>query len=143
MWNTNTMFILQSPPVALLEQSRSTAKTSTIVSHDEHDARSRRLAVAIAAKIRREPGLIATAEKRVKRRAREASPRERRDLMEWIRSPSTMSPEHLQRFLLEDSERAIRLRQTLPALNFFSPFERDAVMRSQTDAEVVAAITHR
>lgn len=131
------------PPFALLERSRPTAKTSTFVSHDEHDARSRRLAVAIAAKIRRDPGLIAIAEERVRRRAREASPRERRELTEWIRILSTMSPARLQRFLLEDSERAIRLRQTLPALNFLSPVERDAIMRSQTDAEVVAAITHQ
>jgi DNA-binding transcriptional ArsR family regulator len=131
------------PPVALLDRSRSIARTSTIVSHDEHDARSRRLAVAIAAKIRRDPGLIAIAEERVRRRAREASPRERRELTEWTRILSTMSPARFQRFLLEDSERAIRLRQTLPALNFLSPVERDAVMRSKTDAEVVAAITHR
>jgi hypothetical protein len=89
------------PPVALLERSRSTAKTSTIASHDEHDARSRRLAVAIAAKIRRDPGLIAMAEERVRRRAREASPRERRELAEWIRILSTMSPARLRRFLLE------------------------------------------
>lgn len=33
------------PPVALLERSRSTAEASTITSHEEHDARSRRLAV--------------------------------------------------------------------------------------------------
>ena len=131
------------PPVALLERFGSTAETSTIVSHHEHDERSRRLAVAIAAKIRRDPGLIAIAEERVRRRAREASPRERRELMVWIRILSTMSPARLQRFLLEDSERAIRLRQTLPALNFLSPVERDAVLRSQTDAQVVAAITHR
>jgi hypothetical protein len=131
------------PPVALLERPQSTAKTSTIVSHDEHNARSRRLAVAIAAKIRRDPGLIAMAEERVRRRAGEASPRERRELAEWIRILSTMSPARLRRFLLENSERAIRLRQTLPALNFLSPVERDAVMRSQTDAEVVAAVTHR
>jgi DNA-binding transcriptional ArsR family regulator len=131
------------PPAALLERSRSTANTSTLVSHDEHNARSRRLAVAIAAKIRRDPGLIAIAEERVRRRAREASPRERRELTEWIRILSTMSPARLQRFLLEDSERAVRLRQTLPALNFLSPVERDGVLRSQTDAEVIAAITHR
>jgi hypothetical protein len=131
------------PPAALLRRPRSTAKTSTIDSHGEHDARSRRLAVAIAAKIKSDPGLIATAEERVRRRAREASPRERRELAEWIRILSTMSPARLRRFLLENSERAIRLRQTLPALNFLSPLERDAVMRSQTDAEVVAAVTHR
>jgi Sugar-specific transcriptional regulator TrmB len=131
------------PPVALLERSRSTARTSTIASHDEHDARSRRLAVAIAAKIRRDPGLIALAKERVRRRAREASPRERRELAEWIRILSTMSPARLRRFLLENSERAVRLRQTLPALNFLSPAERDAVMRSQTEAEVVAAVSDR
>ena len=131
------------PPVALLERSRSTAKASTIASHDEHDARSRRLAVAIAAKIRRDPGLIAMAEERVRHRAREASPRERRELAEWIRILSTMSPARLRRFLLENSERAVRLRQTLPALNFLTPVERDAVMRSQTDAEVLAVVTHR
>lgn len=131
------------PPAALLDRSRSTSKRPALASHAEHDARSRRLAVAIAAKIRRDPGLIATAEEQVKRRAREASPRERRELTEWIRILSTMSPARLQRFLVEDSERALRLRQTLPAMNFLSPAERDAVMRSKTDAEVLAAITHR
>ena len=87
--------------------------------------------------------MIAIAEDRVKRRAREADPRERRELTEWIRILSTMPPARLQRFLLEDSERAIRLRQTLPGLNLLSPVERDAVVRSQTDAEAIAAITHR
>jgi hypothetical protein len=130
------------PPAALLGRSRSTAKASMIASHEEHDARSRRLAVAIAAKIRRDPGLIALAKERVRRRSREASPRERRELAEWTRILSTMSPARLRRFLLENSERAVRLRQTLPALNFLSPAERDAVMRSRTDAEVVAAVTN-
>jgi len=131
------------PPVALLERSRAAASNSSLTSHDEHDARSRRLAVAIAAKIRRDPGLIAIAEDRVKRRAHKAGPGERRELMEWMRVLSTMSPARLQRFLVEDSERAVRLRQTLPALNLLSPAEREAVVRSQTDAEVIAAVTHR
>jgi hypothetical protein len=140
----NTVVLLGGvPPVALLERSRAAATTSTLVSHDEHDARSHRLAVAIAAKIKRDPGLISIAEDRVKRRAREASPRERRELTEWIRVLSTMSPARLQKFLLEDSERAVRLRQTLPALNLLSPVERDAVVRSQTDADVIAVITRR
>lgn len=130
------------PPVALLKRSRPEATASALVSHSEHDARSRRLAVAIAAKIRKDPGLIAIAEDRVKRRAREAGPRERRELTEWIRILSTMSAARLRRFLLEDSERAVRLRQTLPALNLLSPVERDAVVRSQTDEAVITAITH-
>jgi hypothetical protein len=54
-----------------------------------------------------------------------------------------MPPARLRRFLLENSERAIRLRQTLPTLNLLSPAEREAVIRSQTDAEVVAAMKAR
>lgn len=131
------------PPLALTARLRSTPGDSTFASHQEHDARSRRLALAIAAKIKRDPGLIATAEDQVKRRAQKASPRERRELTEWIRVLSTMSPARLQRFLVEDSERAVRLRQTLPMLNILSPAEREAVVRSQTDADVIAAVTQR
>lgn len=139
----NVVLLGGVPPGALLGRSRPAADRSTLASHGEHDARSRRLALAIAAKIRRDPGLIAIAEDRVKRRARKAGPRERRELTEWIRILSTMPPARLQRFLLEDSERATRLRQTLPGLNLLSPVERDAVVRSQTDADAIAAITDR
>ena len=131
------------PPAALLEHHRSAASTSPPVSHDEHDVRSRRLALAIATKIKRDPGLITIAEERVKRRVRRAGPRERRELAEWMRILSTMSPARLQRLLLEQNERAVRLRQTLPTLNLLSSVERHAVMRSQTDADVVAAITRQ
>jgi hypothetical protein len=131
------------PPAGLTARSRSGASGSTLALHDAHDARSRRLALAIAAKIKRDPGLIAVAEDHVKRRAHRASPRERRELTEWIRILSTMSPARLQRFLVENNERAVRLRQTLPALNLLSPAEREAVVRSHTDAEVIAAVTRR
>jgi hypothetical protein len=131
------------PPVALLEASRPRADKPTLKSHDEHDARSRRLALAIATKIKRDPGLIGLAEDRIKRRAEKASAGERRELTEWMRLLSTMSSARLRKFLLEDSERAVRLRQSLPALNFLSPAERHAVIRSQTDADVIAAVTRR
>lgn len=129
------------PPAGLIKRPRSGERT--IATHEEHDTRSRRLALAIAAKIRRDPGLIAIAEERIKDRAAKASPGERRELAEWTRLLSTMSPARLQRFLVEDSERATRLRQTLPALNLLSPAERDAIVRSRTDAEVIAAVTRR
>lgn len=140
---STVVLIAGVPPVALTARSRSAASDSTFVSHDVHDARSRKLALAIAAKIKRDPGLIAIAEDYIKRRAQQASPRERRELTEWIRILSTMSPARLQRFLADDSERAVRLRQTLPALNLLSPAEREAVIRSQTDADVIAAVTRR
>ena len=131
------------PPSALLEQPQPTARPSSFSSHDDHDARARRLALAIAAKLKADPGLIAVAANRVKRRAREAGAGERRELAEWTRILSTMSPARLQRFLAEDSERAVRLRQSLPALNLLTPSERQAVLRSETDAEALAVVGRR
>jgi hypothetical protein len=53
----------------------------------------------------------------------------------------TMSPSRLQRFLTEPSERATRLRQTLPLLDVLSPAERDAVLASTSDDEVRAIVS--
>jgi DNA-binding transcriptional ArsR family regulator len=131
------------PPTALTARSGSAASAPALMSHDEHDARSRKLALALAAKIRRDPGLIANAIEHIERRAEQASARERRELTEWARLLSTMSPARLQKFLAEGSERAVRLRQTLPALGLLSPAERDAVVHSKTDADVIAAVTRR
>ena len=69
-----------------------------------------------------------------------ASERERRELTEWARVLDTMSPARLQRFLTEDSERATRLRQTVPARNLLTLSERAAVLRSETDAGAKAAV---
>lgn len=128
------------PPTSLLAHSRPKESASALTSHDDHDARSRKLALAIAAKIRRDPGLIAVAEDRLRRRVSRAGLSERRELAEWLRILATMSPARLRRFLLEGSERAVRLRQTLPALNLLSPAERDAVVGSRTDADVLAVV---
>lgn len=111
--------------------------------HEEHDARARRLAVAIAAKLKADPGLAALAADRVRRRAKEASAGEQQELAEWARLLSTLSPARLRAFLVEDSERATRLRQSLPALQLLSSTEREAVLRSESDADVLAAVGQR
>jgi hypothetical protein len=54
-----------------------------------------------------------------------------------------MPPARLRAFFVEDSERATRLRQSLPALNLLSAAERQAVLRSRTDEEVIAAVTRQ
>lgn len=97
---SDTILIAGVPPVALLEASPQARNRPTLRSHDEHDARSRRLALAIATKLRRDPGLVGLAEDRIKRRASRASPGEKRELAEWARLLSTMSPARLRRFLL-------------------------------------------
>jgi hypothetical protein len=131
------------PPRGLLRSDTAGAAKPTAVSHPEQDARARKLALAIAVKIKRDPGLIRLAEHRLERRSQRASPRERRELREWLRVLSTMSPARLRAFFIEDSERATRLRQSLPALSLLSAAERQAVLRSRTDEDVIAAVTRR
>lgn len=130
------------PPASLLKGNRRTPRTR-LSTHQEHDARARRLAVAIAAKLKADPGLAAIAADRVRRRAKEASAGERQELAEWARLLSTLSPARLRAFLVEDSERATRLRQSLPALQLLSATEREAVLRSENDSDVLAAVGQR
>jgi len=127
------------PPDALVQTAN--RRPRPVVSHNEHDARGRRLALAVAAKIRRDPNLVRIAEAQARRRTEKASPGERRELMEWIRILGTMPPARLRRFLVEDTEYATRLRQTLPTLNLLSAAERGAVLRAHTDDEAIAAVT--
>lgn len=131
------------PPAGLLRSNTDAVARTAPRSHDEHDARARRLALAIAVKMKRDPGLIVLAQHRLERRSQRASPRERRELKEWLRVLSTMSPARLRAFFVEDSERATRLRQSLPALNLLSAAERQAVLRSRTNKDVIAAVTGR
>ena len=131
------------PPAALLDRPRTAQRRRQLTTHQEHDARSRRLALAIALKLKADPGLVAIAADRVARRAKEASAGERQELEEWARLLSTLSSAQLRKFLVEDSERATRLRQSLPALQLLSPTEADAVLHSESDAEVLAAIGRR
>jgi len=128
------------PPGALRPDTTRTI-TPKLRSHEEHDLRARRLAVAIAAKLKRDPELIRTARQHLDKRERTASTREQRVLQEWARILSTMSPNRLQRFLIEPSERATRLRQSLPLLDVLSSTERDAVLASTTDAEARAVVS--
>jgi len=83
-------------------------------------------------KLGADPGLAAIAADRVQRRAEAASAGERQELTEWARLLSTLSTAQLRRFLVEDSERATRLRQSLPALQLLSPTEREAVLQSES-----------
>lgn len=107
--------------------------------HTQHDARARRLAIALAAKLKRDPDLVRAARARIVERSKTASPGEQRELLEWERILA-MSPARLRRFLADPGERATRLRQTLPALGILTAAERDAVLRASSDDEARRAV---
>lgn len=127
------------PPVAGIA-GHSPPAASLSGRHEDHDARARRLAVAIAKKLKRDPALARRLRNRLIHRLPDASPQEARELKEWVRILSGMSPAHLQRFLMENSERATRLRQTLPAMDVLTSAERTAVLGSASDDEARAAV---
>lgn len=133
--------LLAGIPPAAVRPDTARSQARILRSHEEHDVRARRLALAIATKLRRDPGLIRAAREQLRRRERIASAREQRELREWKRILMTMSPSRLQQFLTEPSERATRLRQTLPLLDVLSPAERDAVLASTSDDEVRAIVS--
>lgn len=118
------------PPKGLLKQD-TRRSTRNQVMHGDHDARARLLAQAVAAKLRRDPSIVRRIRANIVARMEKASEPERRELKEWLRIISTMSPSKLQRFLVDDSERAVRLRQSLPALGLLTPAERDEILAGQ------------
>ena len=131
------------PPESVVRPDAVRSRARVIRSHEDHDVRARRLALAIALKLKRDPDLLDTAREQLRTRRRAASPSEQRELLEWTRILATMPPSRLQRFLAEPSERATRLRQTLPLLDILSPAERATVLASTSDTEVRDIIARR
>ncbi len=128
------------PPMAFVTPAGRRSSSEAFRSHGEHDTRARRLAIAVAAKLKRDPTLVQRARARIVEREKHASSGERRELREWLKMLDTAAPGKLERILTGRSERATRLRQTLPALDLLTPSERKAVLSSETDEEARAAV---
>jgi DNA-binding transcriptional ArsR family regulator len=112
---------------------------ASLVTHAEHDRRARRLGIALAAKLKRDPGLVLAARSRIAERSKSASAGEQQELREWERVLA-MSPSRLQRFLMDPGEKATRLRQTLPAFGVLTSAERNAALEARSDEEARRAV---
>lgn len=125
------------PPVALLEdaKTKSARQLRNRVVHEYHDDSARRLAQAIVLRLQRDPSRRDVARAHIQKRIRLASKHEQLELKEWLRLLS-LSPAMLQRFLVDPSPRATRLRQSLPALGLLTPRERDAVLKARSEEEI-------
>lgn len=129
------------PPIALLGMADDGRSLRNLRVHGYHDAGSRWLALALATKVRYDPSIRGRLSNEIRKRMTTVSDRERRELREWLRILSTMPPAKLQRFLVDDSERAVRLRQSLPALGLFTAKERDLILGARSEQEVIAAVS--
>lgn len=139
----DAILVIGVPPTALTHDDDRARAVRNFRTHAEHDASARRLAAAISVKLKRDPSLASVARRQLARRAKHSSPQERRELHEWMRILSTMSPSRLQRFLVEPGEHAARLRQTLPALGLLTPAERETALMVSTEENGPAAARGR
>lgn len=129
------------PPLALLDDAevKSARRLRKRVLHEHHDDSARHLAHAIALRLQLDPSRARVASDHVRKRMRQASKQEQLELKEWLRLLS-LPPAMLQRFLVDPSPRATRLRQSLPALGLLTPRERDAVLRARSEEEIKAIV---
>ena len=128
------------PPTVFVARTGNAQRIRNLSVHGYHDVGARNLALAVATKMRRDPSVVRRVRANIHARIEVASDQERRELKEWLRIISTMSPAKLQRFLVDDSERAVRLRQSLPALGLLTPMEREEALLSSSDEEVISAM---
>jgi len=96
--------------------------------HREAEERSLLMARAVAELIRSDPSLTKRAAHHLSRLAQEGQGTAAGDLSEWRQLLETYAPERLRQFLVSDSSRAQRLRQSSPFLAVLSPHERDRLM---------------
>lgn len=91
-----------------------------VASHQLLDERARRLAEEIADLLPNDPSLLDRAADWIDDRLEEVSPQEAKDLREWRRILGELSIQQIQALLREESERANRLRQSLPFVGILS-----------------------
>lgn len=128
---THIILLAGPAPLDLLHPGADLATPNMATPHRNHSLRDEQalaLAYAIAARIKRDPSIVEAAKRYVTRRLAAASPGEQLELREWNDLLSTRSPARLARFLTESSERATRLRQSLPFLDALPPDERKAIL---------------
>ena len=140
----NAVLLAGVPPTALVQapDPGSTRDLRNRAAHGYHDASARRLAHAIALRLKQDPSLAGDARARVRRRMRVASKQEQLELKEWDRLLS-LPPSMWRGLILDYGPRATRLRQSLPAVGILTAHEREAVLRADSDKEVVAILSRR
>ena len=98
-------------------------------SHEDLDKRARRLAAHIAKRIAEDSAIVDRAVEWIDQRAGAESGRSTRALEEWRSVLTTLSSRQVEALLVEESERADRLRQSLPFVDVLTPEDRAAVFR--------------
>ena len=100
-----------------------------IVTHRVVEDHARLLAGAVAELLPNDPSLVQRTIEWIDQRMESSSARDTHELSEWRRVLSQLSTRQVQALLTEHSERADRLRQSLPFLETLSASERAELLR--------------
>ncbi len=103
-----------------------------IGSHQGLDARAQVLARKVSELLPNDPSIIERALRWIEERERREGTSTVRDLQEWRRILSDLSLPQVQALLMEESERADRLRQSFPFVEALTPEERNEIFKGGT-----------
>ena len=141
---SDVLLVWGSPPAAFTADSASRRDllSPNIRLHKDREAQSLSLAKALSAKLRRDPTLIRRALEHVRDRLASASPREGKELHEWRRILQTYSTPRLRQLLTDNSERALRLRQSSPFMAVLSDSERIELIHDLESKDRLSTDSH-
>lgn len=128
-----TIALMGPSPLALMPDDEVVRRGRSASSHQELDQRSLAMAGVIALKLKDDPSLVDQALQYLNKRIRQASPGERKEHEEWDRILRTMPLTRLLKLLVDPSERATRLRQSMPFPGVLSRDERDGLLDHDHD----------
>lgn len=109
-------------PTTLLQSYN--GRTSPKSTHEEIDTSSEARAQIWVRLLDQHPSIISRTIDDLETRLSDLSGGEKKELSEWLHILKSMSVQRLKKFLLSDSERAVRLRQSLPFWPVLNESER-------------------
>jgi hypothetical protein len=116
--------------IAGIQPSEGSERPPVPTLHSDRDRRALKLSEAIVDLIDSDASLITRAKQHIERILGEERGAAGHDLREWMEVLESYSPERLKRFLVADTPRANRLRQSSPFLAVLTSDQRDRVLES-------------
>lgn len=123
LWGIDPQSILERP-------GKNSGKQKT---HRELDARSLTDAKAWTDLLRKYPEIVSRTINYLDEHIPQISSGEKKELQEWKHILETMSYQRLKKFLLSNSERSVRLRQSLPFWPALNEKERTELLESKSE----------
>jgi hypothetical protein len=102
-----------------------------IRTHHDLNVRARQIASALAKRLTSDPSILEGAREWIEEQLKKPHLHEHRDLQEWKSILTELSVRQIQSFLTEDSERAERLRQSMPFVEILTEAERTAIIMGE------------